>query len=225
MSINVASDFELSKSLRCYLVLNLIMIVALAASVITVRKIVNIGYFSFPCCNIIFSFLTFPITDIISEILGKAYAKVTVYISFLSQALFVLLIQTSIYLPHPDFWTDQMLYQSILGSGPGILLASMVAFIISQIWDVIIFAKLKKITKGKYLWLRNNVSMITSQMINSALFISIAFYSVHSISSLFIGSIFLKIMIALLDTPLVYFGVSFIHKYLDKQTLAYTSDE
>lgn len=201
------------------------MAVALAASVITARKIISIGPISFPCCNIIFSLLTFPITDIISEIWGKEYAKRSVYLAFASQALFVAFIQISIALPHPELWQDQSSYSAILGTGPRILLASLIAFFVAQMWDVIIYAKLKKLSKGKYLWLRNNLSTISSQAINSLLFISIAFYGVHSVFELFLGSIVLKILIAIIDTPIVYLGVSYIDKNIGTKTLAYTEQE
>ncbi|MBT4963854.1 MAG: queuosine precursor transporter [Francisellaceae bacterium] len=216
---------NLPKSFKYFFFLNLVMAVALSASVITARKIVSIGPISFPCCNIIFSLLTFPITDVISEIWGKNYASKSVLFAFCAQALFVFFIQVSIFLPYNDSWPDQSMYVEILGTGPRILLASLVAFLTAQMWDVYIYAKLKKSTKGKYLWLRNNVSTISSQMINSFLLISIAYYGTHSIIELFLGSILIKVTIAILDTPLVYLAVSYITKNIDTKTLAYTEYE
>ena len=216
---------KLSKEQKIYFFLNFLAIVGLCASAITASKIVAWGPFVFPCSNIIFSLLTFPITDIISEIWGKEYAGKTVLISFAGQVLFVALIQISIFLPPAGFWSQQAAYESILGMGPRILLASMVAFLTAQMWDVFVYAQLKKATKGRYLWLRNNLSTFSSQFINSTLFIIIAFAGKQDIGKLIFGSIILKWVIAAVDTPLVYFGVRTIHRALNQKTIAYTEAE
>ena len=210
-----------TKEQKIYCALNVLVVVGLCASAITAAKMVDAVFFVFPCSNIIFSLLTFPVTDIISEIWGKEYAKRTVWISFGAQALFVLFIQGSIYLPAAGFWERQDAYQSALGSGPRILLASMVAFLSSQIWDVVVYGKLKVITKGRFIVVRNNISTFSSQLVNSSLFITIAFYGSQPVLKLITGSILLKWLIAAIDTPLVYLGVRFIHRALDGKTLAY----
>ena len=97
----------------------------------------------------------------------------------------------------------------------------MVAFITSQIWDVVVYDKLKVLTKGRYLLLRNNVSTSTSQLLNSALFITIAFYGSRPVGPLIFGSMLLKWAIAAIDTPFVYWGVRWIDNALHGQTCAY----
>lgn len=89
----------LSPKIRAYAALNVLAVVGWCVSAITASKIVEIGSFIFPCSNIIFSLLTFPVTDIVSEVRGKQYAKITVWISFAAQAGFVLLVWGSIYVP------------------------------------------------------------------------------------------------------------------------------
>ena len=215
----------LSSDIRAYAVLNFLAVVGLCASAITASKIVEIGPFIFPCSNIIFSLLTFPVTDIISEVWGKQYAKITVWLSFAAQAGFVLLIQGSIYVPAADVWTQQAVYAEVLGSGPRILIASFVAFLTSQLWDVVVYSKLKQLCGGRYLWLRNNVSTFTSQLLNSAIFITIAFYDSAPILEMLLGSLALKWVIAAIDTPLVYAGVHFITRTVETESIAYTAAE
>ena len=212
-------------SQQAYLFLNFLCVVGLCASAITANKIVLIGGITFPCSNIIFSLLTFPVTDIISEIWGKSYAKKTVWVGFLGQCLFVGLIQVSLWVPSAPAWPNDAAYKAILSTTPRILLASMVAFLSAQMTDVIIFSKLKRMTGGRFLWLRNNVSTFMGQVVNSVLLITIAFYGVYPIGPLIVGSIGLKWLIALIDTPLVYYGVYAINKHLKGATLAYTDDE
>ncbi len=214
-----------TRSLKIFFILNLLAVVGLCASAITAAKIVDFGFFVFPCSNIIFSLLTFPITDIISEVWGKQYAKITVYISFFAQALFVGLIQLSIYAPAASFWQNHSAYNIVLSTGPRVLIASMVAFLTAQFWDVYIYAYLKRSTKGRFLWIRNNISTFSSQLINSTLFITIVFYNKQPILPLIIGSIFLKWMIAAFDTPLVYYGVHKINYLLKGESLAFKATE
>lgn len=212
---------QFTREQKIYCALNFLVIVGLCASAITASKIIQIGAFVFPCSNLIFSLLTFPVTDVISEIWGSHEAKRTVWISFAAQVLFVVLIQSSVYLPAAATWGNNGAYHLVLGSGPRIVLASMVAFLTSQIWDVVVYDKLKALTKGRYLVLRNNVSTFSSQLVNSALFITIAFYGTQPVLQLIFGSILLKWVIAAIDTPLVYWGVRAIDKALDGKTNAY----
>ena len=75
-------------------------------------------------------------------------------------------------LPSASFWNEQDSYNKILGSVPRIVFASMIAYLVSQNHDVIAFEIWKKITKGKFLWLRNNASTIVSQGIDTFLFVN-----------------------------------------------------
>jgi len=210
-----------TKEQKIYCGLNAVIIVAMCASAITASKIIRVGEFVFPCSNIIFSLLSFPVTDIISEIWGSKDAKRTVWISFSAQAFFVLLVQGSVFLPGALTWGNQEAYQLVLGSGPRIVVASMVAFFTAQFWDVVVYEKLKSLTKGRFIVLRNNVSTFSSQLLNSSLFITIAFYGEQPVAPLIFGSILLKWVIAALDTPLVYLGVRLIDRALDGKTMAY----
>ena len=210
-----------TKEQKIYCGLNVLIIVAMCASAITASKIIQVGGFVFPCSNIIFSLLSFPVTDIISEIWGSKDAKRTVCISFSAQAFFVLLIQASVFLPGALTWGNQEAYQLVLGSGPRIVAASMVAFFTSQFWDVVVYEKLKSLTRGRFIVLRNNLSTFSSQLLNSALFITIAFYGEQPVLPLIFGSILLKWLIAAIDTPLVYLGVRLIDGALGGKTKAY----
>jgi len=187
--------------------------------------IVEIGPFIFPCTNTIFSLLTFPITDIISVVWGKQYAKITVWISFAAQAVFVFLVQGSIYVPAAEVGTHQQAYAEVLGNGPRILVASFVAFLTSQLCDVNLYTKLKQSSGERLLWLRNNVSTFTSQLLNSSLFIPLDFYESAPIGEMILGSVFLKWVIAVINTPLVYGGMHLVTRTIGKDSFAYTADE
>ncbi len=169
-------------------------------------KIIHFGPFVVPAGVIAYS-VTFLMTDTIEEVWGKEVAKRVVLAGFLSLVVAFFLILVAVYWPHPAFWTNQEAYKSILGMGKGamrITVASIVAYLISQYHDVWCFNFWRKLTKGKHLWLRNNASTIQSQLIDSVIFVLIAFTGVMPVLPLIIGQWVAKITIAVVDTPFVY---------------------
>lgn len=157
--------------------------------------------------NIIYG-TSFLATDILSELHGKKKAKKGVYIGLLTLVSMTLIMQVSLmFVPHESDFAQEAL-QTIFGIMPRIAFASFLAYFISQLHDVWAFDYWKgKFPDRKYLWLRNNLSTIVSQLIDSIVFTSIAFYGVFE-SSVFIEILIttyvLKLLVALLDTPFVY---------------------
>lgn len=223
LATNASQSIEV-KTIKVYVLLLMMMVVGLCLCVITAPKIIQLGPITFPCCNVFFALLTFPVTDTISEVFGKSYANKAVLLGFFAQFLFVFLLQMALFMPAAHFWSYQDAFVGLFGSSSRIILASMVAFLVSQYWDVYIYAVLKKACAGKWLWLRNNLSTMSSQLINSLLFIGIAFGNHEYLASLIVGSVLFKWLIALVDTPLVYGLVHVCHNYLDRKTIAYTPD-
>lgn len=224
-SLFFGDDVVKSRSFLAYMVLNVIAVTAMAACVVTANKIVEFWGVRFVACNVILAFFTFPITDIISEIWGKHYANRTVTIAFGSQVFFVMMMEISVLMPSFATSPHPEAYDAFFSSSPRILFASMVAFLLSQYCDVLIYAKLKRLCKGKWLWIRNNVSTCTSQLVNAIFFISISFYGKQELLPLIAGSLIVRWIAALIDTPVVYAGVFFIHRYLKGETIAFTAEE
>lgn len=157
--------------------------------------------------NIIYG-TSFLATDILSELHGKEKAKKGVYIGLLTLVSMTLIMQLSLmFIPHEsDFAQDAL--QTIFGIMPRIALASFVAYFLSQLHDVWAFDYWKgKFPERKYLWLRNNLSTMVSQLIDSIVFTFIAFYGVFETSvfiDILITTYVLKLLVAVLDTPFVY---------------------
>ena len=162
--------------------------------------------------------LTFLITDIVEEVYGKKTVKhfivggvLTLIIIFFYAGVFIALE------PHERYSFNNE-YKTIFGSSLRIIAASIIAFALAQIHDVISFEWWKKKTKGKALWLRNNLSTIMSQLIDTSVFMMIAFYQLTPkftfsfIVSLIIPYYLFKIMFAIIDTPFVYLGVNWLAK-------------
>jgi len=147
-------------------------------------------------------------TDVLNEIYGKKQAKKAVFIGFAVMIITVIIMTIAInFNPHPEDWAQDSLV-TIFGFMPRILLASLSAFIASQFIDVYVFDKIKtKLPENKFLWIRNNVSTIISQAIDTSIFVPIAFYGVVSneiLLGLMLSTYAIKVIVALLDTPFIY---------------------
>ncbi|MCK5040295.1 MAG: queuosine precursor transporter [Candidatus Aenigmarchaeota archaeon] len=176
-------------------------------------KVVTFGNFVVPAAIIAYS-ATFLLTDILSEKWGKKYAKKAVWCGFLASVAMVIIIKISVLWTPAIFMSEEFLsaFNMIFSSAPRIVFASMIAYLISQHHDVIAFEFWKKQTGGKYLWLRNNASTVVSQFIDSAIFVTIAFWGVMPIAPLIFGQWVVKMIIAVIDTPFIYLACSLIDK-------------
>ncbi len=151
--------------------------------------------------------VTFPITDTVGEVWGKRYAKKIVWGGLLGNLVMVGLVMIAVRAEPASFWEHQEPYAVVLGFVPRIVLASMVAYLISQLHDVWAFHFWSRVTKKRFLWLRNNLSTMTSQLIDSAVFVTIAFVGTmpfDALQSIFVGQYLIKLVIAAVDTPIVY---------------------
>ena len=189
-------------------------LIALAMSFATLLLVANIiavkpvafGGWVLPAGVIAYPF-TFLITDTISELYGRRVATRVVWYGFGLSAAMVILVYVARVLPAAVFWQNQDAYDSILGSVPRLVLGSMIAYLMSQHIDVIMFHILRHFTNSRHLWLRNTASTIISQSIDTVLFISIAFSGSVPQSVLWnmmATQYVIKICIAFADTPLVY---------------------
>ncbi len=177
------------------------------ANIIAV-KLISVGNIVAPAGVIVYS-ITFLITDFISEIYGKDVAKKAVITGFVANVIAVFSIVIAVQWTPAPFLSEDFVkaFNTVFSYTPRIVAASFTAFIVSQTHDVYAYHFLRKLSKGKYLWLRNNGSTIVSQFIDTAIFITIAFYGVAPIFKLIIGQYLLKVAIALLDTPFLYISV------------------
>ncbi len=156
--------------------------------------------------NVIYSSL-FLTTDILNENYSKKEAQKAVWIGFFILISVTILMQITInFIPdESDFLSDHI--TAIFNFLPRITVASLTAYLISQTFDVLIFANFKKIHKRKYLWLRNNFSTGISQFTDTIIFTLIAFVGIFSwsiILQIFITSMIMKIVISFCDTPFIY---------------------
>jgi len=172
--------------------------------------------------------LTFFASDCYAELYGRRAAQVMVNVAFAMNFVLLALVWSTILAPasaNSPVAPDQ--FAAVLGASTNIVVGSLLAYLVSQNWDVIVFHRLREATDGDYLWLRNIASTATSQAIDTIIFVGVAFYllpryvSVGSptpwnlVVTLMIGQYLLKLLIALLDTPFVYAVVGIVRSRAD----------
>ena len=161
--------------------------------------------------------ITFLITDIISEIFGKRKANQVVVMGILASIFSIGLLLLGDVLPASSSSPiDDKTFNLVFSASPLAVLASMSAYLIAQFLDIRIYHFWKQLTQGKYLWLRNNFSTFSSQIIDSTTVIALLCIFDILAWDLFLGlvlsSITFKIVVAVIDTPLLYLLVGLIRK-------------
>lgn len=189
----------MQKTDRNLLILNGLFITSLLIANVLSAKIVSFWGMVIPAAIVAYP-LTFLMTDLIGEIWGKEQANKAVKLGFICQIASLVMIGLAILLPVAPFADNQAEFKSIMGQSFRVVAASLVAYYCSQSWDVWIFHKIRDISP-KHKWIRNNVSTMTSQMIDTAIFITIAFIGVvPNIWTMIISQYVIKVVYAALDT-------------------------
>lgn len=169
--------------------------------------------------------LVFSINDVITEVYGKERTRSIIRSGLVIIFLILLfsLLVTNLP-PSLRFESSESAYDSIFGLSARIAAASLTAFALAEFLDVFIFAKLREKLGKKALWLRNNVSNFISQLIDTSVFMVLAFYAIESpfsdnlsfLLSLIIPYYLLKCFMSIIETPLVYAGVRWLKDEKEK---------
>lgn len=153
-------------------------------------------------------------TDILNECYGKHEAKKGVFVGlFADVALIIFGTICRLYAPSALDTANESI-QRLFTMSLRITTASAVMFFISNLADVLIFSKIKELTDGKYLWLRNNVATIVCNCLENFLFYILAFYPMFSMSQIVtmgLATCLLECVIGVADTPFLYLARALKH--------------
>jgi hypothetical protein len=181
--------------------------------------------------------LTFFASDCYSELYGRRAAQVMVNVGFAANVVLLALVAGTIAAPtFRGSPVDGEAFASVLGPSANVVAGSLLAYVVSQNWDVVVFHRIREATDGRLLWLRNVASTATSQAIDTVLFVVVAFLVAPTvlgigqatplpvIASLIVGQYLLKLLIALVDTPFVYAVVGLLREEGDERSIPATAD-
>ena len=184
-----------------------VIIGTIIANLQVVKTVVLFG-FTATLGNVVYGSI-FLSTDLLEELYGKKEARKAVWFGFASLITMTILMQIALQLsPAPEDFAQTHL-EAIFSIMPRIALGSLIAYLIAQHHDVWAFGFWRKLTKGKHLWLRNNLSTMVSQLIDTAIFCTIAFLGQFPMNiwwQIFWTTYIFKFVVAIFDTPFMYLG-------------------
>jgi hypothetical protein len=176
--------------------------------VCNIQVLITVELFGFVATlgNVIYASI-FLGTDILNELYGERDARRGVWLGFFMLLWANVVMQAALlFTPAPDDTTFEIV-RRLFELYPRVAAASLVAYLVSQHHDIWSFAHWRRLTGGRHLWLRNNLSTVISQLIDSLVFTSAAFLGAlpfNVVLDIFLTTFVLKLIVAAADTPFIY---------------------
>ncbi len=195
-----------------FVIITAIFVTSLITANIIAVKVISLGPLILPAAIIIFP-LSYIFGDILTEVYGYRQARRVIWIGFFCNLIFVIFAWAGQLLPPAPFWEGQEAYESILGYAPRLLAASFFGYLAGEFANSFILAKMKILTRGRWLWSRTIGSTIVGQGLDTSIFITLAFIGTPSFALVMILYHWLaKIGIEAAATPFTYAAVNFLKK-------------
>jgi len=206
-----------------FVIITALFITCLITANIIAVKVVSIGPFILPAAIVIFP-LSYIFGDILTEVYGFRMARQVIWLGFLCNLIFVIFVRVGQTLPSASFWTGQGAYETILGYAPRLLLASFLGYLAGEFANSFVLAKMKILTRGRWLWSRTIGSTIIGQALDTSIFIIIAFWGIPSLAKMILFHWAAKIIIEATLTPLTYVTVNYLKKKETVDTFDYETN-
>ena len=202
-----------------------LFVAVLLISNVTSTKLLDLGPFTFDGGTILFP-LSYIFGDILTEVYGYGRSRKVIWLGFASALLMSVTFIIVGALPAADDWPNQPAYDAILGLTPRIVLASLIAFFAGEFSNAFVLAKMKILTRGRWLWTRTIGSTLIGQLVDTALFVMIAFVGVWPgsvLAAVVISNYIFKCGVEILFTPVTYWITGWLKQqeqedYYDTQT-------
>jgi queuosine precursor transporter len=219
---------------RWYPLITAVFVTTLITSNIIAVRLVNIAGLILPAAVIMFP-LAYIVADVLTEVYGYAKARQVIWTGFFCNLLAVAAIWLAGIIPAAPFWAPfpyqspeeaNQAYQAILGMAPRILLASFMAYLVGEFLNAIVLARMKLVTRGRFLWTRTIGSTLIGQGADSFVFITVAFSGIFAREDLALAIVSqwgVKVAYEVIATPLTYLVVNYLKRaervdYFDKDT-------
>jgi len=207
-----------------FLIVTALFITCLITANIIAVKVISLGPLILPAAVVIFP-LSYIFGDILTEVYGYRWARRVIWLGFFCNLIFVLFAWVGQILPSASFWEGQEAYERILGYAPRILLASFCGYLVGELANSFVLAKMKILTRGRFLWSRTIGSTIVGQGLDTLIFITIAFIGTPSFVLIMVLYHWLvKTLIEAVLTPFTYGVVNFLKKKETVDTYDYKTN-
>ena len=203
-----------TKAFKYFTTISVFFVAVLLISNVASTKIVDFGWFTFDGGTLLFP-LSYIFGDILTEVYGYKQSRKVIWLGFFSALMMSAVFYIVGQLPPAPEWGNQEAYNAILGATPRIVLASLIAYTCGSFSNSMILARMKVWTKGKYLWARTIGSTVVGELVDSTLFILVAFLGVLPpalLVTLIVSNYIFKTLVEVAFTPLTYKVVRFLKR-------------
>ena len=186
--------------------LTALFVTVLLISNVASSKIVDFGFFTFDGGTLLFP-LSYIFGDVLTEVYGYGRSRKVIWLGFAAALLMALTFIVVGALPPASYWDGQTAYEQILGLTPRIVVASLTAYFVGEFANAYLMAKLKVMTQGRQLWMRTIGSTLVGQVLDTAIFVIVAFAGIFSRTDLWIiivSNYLFKCGVEICFTPITY---------------------
>ncbi len=195
-----------------FVIIAAIFITCLLTANIVGVKVVALGLFILPAAVVLFP-LSYIFGDILTEVYGYRWARKVIWLGFFCNLIFVVIAWVGQILPPAPHWEWQEAYESILGYTPRLLAASFCGYLAGEFGNSFILAKMKILTRGRWLWSRTISSTIVGQGLDTIIFVTGAYFGAPFFVPIMILHHWLaKVLFEAIATPFTYSVVNFLKK-------------
>jgi uncharacterized integral membrane protein (TIGR00697 family) len=205
---------EYPQNFRYYDLMVSAFVAVLLISNLVAPKLVAWGPFVFSGAQLLFP-ITYIFGDIFTEVYGYAGSRRAIWNGFLASILLTTISAVIIQLPSAPAWDKQGAYETVFGSMPRIVIASLTAYWCGEFANSFVMARMKVLSNGKYLWMRTIGSTIVGQAVDSILVVSIIFAGnvpLSTLLNLMVSGYGGKVIYEALATPLTYAAVNWLKR-------------
>jgi len=196
-------------SYRLVIIIAVFITCLITANIIAV-KVISLGPFILPAAVFVFP-LSYIFGDVLTEVYGYRVARRVIWLGFICNLIFVFFAWVGQVLPPADFWEGQGSYKGILGFAPRLLAASFCGYLAGEFANSAILARMKILTRGRWLWSRTIGSTIIGQGLDTSIFITLAFIGTGaSVPTMILHHWFAKVVIEAVCTPATYAIVNWL---------------
>jgi len=202
------------RSCKYLSLITVVFISVLLVSNVASSKIVELFTFEFDGGTLLFP-LSYILGDVLTEVYGYRRARRVIWLGMYMNVLMALIFMLIVWLPAAPGWENQGALELILGWTPRIVFASIVAYLVGEFVNSYIMAKIKVKMEGRRLWVRTISSTFVAQLLDSVIFVMIAFYGVlpfELVTSIIVANFIIKVGIEVVFTPVTYAAIGFLKK-------------
>jgi uncharacterized integral membrane protein (TIGR00697 family) len=195
-----------------FLIIAVLFVTCLLTANIIGSKVVAFGFINLPAAVVIFPF-SYIFGDILTEVYGYHQARRVIWLGFLCNLIFVFFAWIGQKLPPDPEWMNQSAYETILGYTWRLLVASFLGYLAGEFGNSFVLARMKILTKGRWLWSRTISSTIFGQGFDTVIFILGAFWGEPFFTPMMILYHWVaKVIIEIVATPFTYLAVNYLKK-------------